>query len=127
MAKQLTGLVHDNESKLAPALQRLNSVTAMLEKNRDYISKALPALAKYQITLGEAVAGGFFYQAFVPNLAMGQLFQPFVDYLWGYRTFDTATGPGKPSPLPRALLPFPYNGIPPCDGCTIGGRIGGGP
>lgn len=126
VAKQLTGLVHDNESKLAPTLRRLNSVTAMLEKNRDYISKSLPALAKYEITLGEAVAGGFFYQAFVPNLAMGQLLQPFVDYLWGFRTFDTAKGPGTPALVPRALLPFPYNGIPPCDGCTIGGRVGGG-
>ncbi|HUH70906.1 MAG TPA: MCE family protein [Mycobacterium sp.] len=126
VAKQLSGLVHDNESKLAPTLERLNSVTAMLEKNRDNLSKALPALAKYQISLGEAVAGGFYYQAFVPNLLIGQLVQPFLDYLWGFRTFNTATGPGTPSTVPRALFPWPYNGIPPCDGCTLGGRIGGG-
>ncbi|BBX95025.1 MCE family protein [Mycobacterium lacus] len=126
VAKQLSGVVHDNESELAPTLERLNSVVAMLEKNRDNISKALPALAKYQISLGEAVAGGFYYQAFVPNLLVGQLFQPFLDYLFGFRTFDTATGPGTPSTVPRSLFPFPYNGIPPCDGCTLGGRIGGG-
>ncbi|APA74599.1 mammalian cell entry protein [Mycobacterium avium subsp. hominissuis] len=129
VAKQLTGMVHDNEAKLAPTLDRLNSVTGVLEKNRDNIAKALPGLAKYQKTLGEAVASGFYYQAFVPNMFVLQLLQPFIDYLWGFRTFDVAPGrgPGNPSPMPRALVPFPYNAIPPCDGCTVGGRIGGGP
>ncbi|MBS4727497.1 MCE family protein [Mycobacterium sp. SM1] len=125
VAKQLSGLVHDNESALAPALQKLNSVTAMLEKNRDNISEALPRLAKYQITLGEAVSSMFAYSAFVPNIFLGQFFQPFLDYLWGFRTFDTARGPGFPSPIPRSLVPWPYNGIPPCPGCTLGTRIGG--
>ncbi|WP_445163688.1 MCE family protein [Mycobacterium sp. Dal123C01] len=114
VAKQLTGLVHDNQQKLAPTLARLNSVTAVLEKNRDNIAKALPRLAKYQITLSESVSSGFYYQAFVPNLLLLQLLQPFIDYLWGFRTFDTAPGrgPGFPSPMPRALIPWPYNGIP---------------
>lgn len=125
VAKQLSGLVHDNESQLAPTLEKLNSVTAMLEKNRDNIAQALPALAKYQITLGEAVSSGYYYSAFVPNMLVPQLFQPFLDYLWGFRTFDTSRGPGSPSPVPRALVPFPYNGIPQCPGCTLGGRIGG--
>ncbi len=126
VAKQLTGLVHDNESKLAPALEKLNSVTAMLEKNRDNINKALPGLAKFQITVGEAISNMYAYSAFVPNFLVPQLFQPFLDYLWGFRTFDTSRGPGYPSPVPRALLPFPYNGIPECPRCTLGGRIGGG-
>lgn len=125
VAQQLSGLVHDNESKLAPTLQRLNSVTAMLEKNRDNIAKALPGLAKFEITLGEAVSSMYSYSAFVPNLSIPQIFGPFLDYLWGFRTFDTARGPGFPSPVPRALIPFPYNGIPECPGCTLGGRIGG--
>jgi phospholipid/cholesterol/gamma-HCH transport system substrate-binding protein len=125
VAQQLSGLVHDNEGKLAPALEKLNSVDALLEKNRDNIAKALPALAKYAITVGEAVANGFYYSAFVPNFLIPQLFQPFLDYLWGFRTFDTGRGPGFPSLVPRALQPYPYNGIPACPGCTLGGRIGG--
>jgi phospholipid/cholesterol/gamma-HCH transport system substrate-binding protein len=125
LAQQLSGLVHDNESKLAPTLEKLNSVTAMLEKNRDNISKSLPGLAKYEITLGEAVSSMFSYSAFVPNLAIQQLFGPFLEYLWGFRTFDTARGPGFPSTVPRSLIPWPYNGIPECPGCTLGGRIGG--
>jgi phospholipid/cholesterol/gamma-HCH transport system substrate-binding protein len=114
IAKQLTGLVHDNEAKLAPTLDRLNSVTAVLEKNRDNLAKALPGFAKFQRTVGESVASGVYYQAFVPNMFTLELLQPFVDYLWGFRTFDTAPGrgPGFPSPTPRAELPWPYNGIP---------------
>jgi phospholipid/cholesterol/gamma-HCH transport system substrate-binding protein len=114
VAKQLTALVHDNERELAPTLDKLNSVTAVLEKNRDNIAKALPRLAKYEATLGEAVSSGTYYQAFVPNLLISELLQPFIDYLWGFRTFDTSPGrgPGFPSPMPRALFPWPYNGIP---------------
>jgi phospholipid/cholesterol/gamma-HCH transport system substrate-binding protein len=125
VAQQLSALVHDNESKLAPTLEKLNSVTAVLEKNRDNISKALPGLAKFQITVGEAISSMYAYSAFVPNFLIPQLFQPFLDYLWGFRTFDTARGPGYPSPVPRSLVPWPYNGIPLCPGCTLGGRIGG--
>jgi phospholipid/cholesterol/gamma-HCH transport system substrate-binding protein len=109
VAKQLTGVVHDNEAKLAPTLDKLNSVTAMLEKNRDNLSTALNRFPRYMRTLGEVVATGNFYMAFVPNVPPMQLLQPFLDYLWGYRTIDTAPGrgPGVPSPMPRAYFPFP--------------------
>ncbi|KAA8970003.1 MCE family protein [Mycobacterium sp.] len=125
VSRQLSGLVHDNEQELAPTLEKLNSVTAMLEKNRDNIAKALPGLAKYALTQGEAVSSGFNYNAFEANLVPMQVLQPLLDYLWGFRTFDTNRGPGFPSPMPRALFPFPYNGIPPCPTCVLGGRIGG--
>ena len=83
----------------------------MLEKNRDNIAKALPGLAKYELTQGEAVSSGFYYNAFVPNL-------------------DTSTAPaavpglrvriparcdaGQPpdNAGPRAEFPWPLNGIP---------------
>ena len=118
--------MHDNESKLAPTLERLNRVTAVLEKNRDNIAKALPGLAKFEITVGEDSRPACTpTPAFVPNFLVPQLFQPFFDYLWGFRTFDTARGPGFPSPVPRALFPWPYNAIPMCPGCTLGGRVGG--
>lgn len=125
VAKQLTALVHDNESTLAPTLERLNRVTGVLEKNRDNIAKALPGLAKFEITVGEGISSMYAYSAFVPNFLVPQLFQPFFDYLWGFRTFDPARGPGFPSPVPRSLVPWPYNGIPVCPDCTLGGRVGG--
>ncbi|QNI08526.1 MCE family protein [Mycobacterium kubicae] len=111
VAKQLEGVVHDNEAKLAPTLAKLNSVTAMLEKNRDNITKALPGLAKFQITLGETVSEGYYYTAFVPNFLVAQLFQPFWDYYFGFRA-NGAPGAPPDNAGPRALFPFPYNGIP---------------
>lgn len=111
VSKELSGLVADNEEQLAPTLAKLNSVTAMLEKNRDNIAKALPGLAKYQITQGEAVGNGFFYEAFVSNLIPGDLLAPFLDYAFGFRR---GTNAGRPpdNAGPRAELPLPYNGIP---------------
>ena len=97
-------------------------MTAVLEKNRDNIAKALPGLAKFEITVGEGISSMYAYSAFVPNFLAPQIFQPFFDYLWGFRTFDTSRGPGYPSPVPRSLVPFPYNAIPPCPGCTLGGQ-----
>jgi phospholipid/cholesterol/gamma-HCH transport system substrate-binding protein len=111
LSQQLSGLVHDNEAKLAPALEKLNSVTAMLEKNRDNLGKIIPGLAKFETTQGEAVSNGFFYSGFVPNLLFGQLLQPFLDYAFGFRR---GTNGGRPpdNAGPRAEIPLPYNGIP---------------
>lgn len=111
VAQQLTGLVHDNERELAPALEKLNSVYVMLERNRDNIAEALTGLAKYQVTQGEAVNNGFYYNAFVGNLLPGPALQPFLDYALGFRRGVNAGQPPD-NAGPRAEFPFPYNGIP---------------
>jgi phospholipid/cholesterol/gamma-HCH transport system substrate-binding protein len=111
LGRQLSDLVADNEQQLAPALTKLNAVTAMLEKNRDNIAKALPGLAKFQVTQGETVSSGFYYNAYVPNLIPGQTIQPFLDYAFGFRRgVDAGQPPDNAGP--RAEFPFPYNGIP---------------
>jgi phospholipid/cholesterol/gamma-HCH transport system substrate-binding protein len=111
VARQLTGIVHDNEAKLAPSLAKINSVTAMLEKNRDNLSQALPGLAKYQLTQGETVSGGFYYNPFIPNEFVTQIYQWFLDYAFGFRAYGA---PGAPPDRagPRALFPFPFNQSP---------------
>ncbi len=108
VARQLSGVVHDNEGKLAPSLRKLNSVTDMLEKNRDNLTKALPGLAKYELTQGETVSSGFYYNPFIPNLFTLQFFQWLFDYTWGFRAYGA---PGQPPDTagPRALFPFPFN------------------
>jgi phospholipid/cholesterol/gamma-HCH transport system substrate-binding protein len=111
VAQQVSGLVADNEEQLAPTLEKLNSVTAMLEKNRDNIAKALPGLAKYQVTQGETVANGYYYNAYIPNLALPEVLQPFLDYAFGFRR-GTNNGQPPDNAGPRAEIPFPYNGIP---------------
>lgn len=110
VAKQLSGLVSDNEKELAPTLEKLNSVTAMLERNHDNIAKALPGLAKYQLTLGETVSEGFYYTAYVPNFLTLEFFQLFFDYYFGFRRGVNAGQPPD-NAGPRAEIPFPRNGI----------------
>ncbi|MCV7255060.1 MULTISPECIES: MCE family protein [Mycobacteriaceae] len=112
VSRTLIGVVQDNEAQLKPTLDRLNSVSAVLEKNRDNIAKALPGLAKYELTQGEAVSNGFYYSAYVPNLQFGQFFQPFLDYAFGFRRGVNAGQPPD-NAGPRAEFPIPFNGIPP--------------
>jgi phospholipid/cholesterol/gamma-HCH transport system substrate-binding protein len=111
VARELSGLVADNEAQLAPALEKLNSVNAMLERNRDALGKAIPGLTKYTITQGEAVSSGFYYNAFVANLMPTQLLQPFLDYAFGFRRGVNAGQPPDTAG-PRSELAFPHNGIP---------------
>ena len=111
LAQQLAGVVADNEQELAPALEKLNSVSAMLQRNSDNIGKAMAGLAKFQVTQAEAVNNGFYYNAFVANLSPGQLLQPFLDYIFGFRRGVNAGQPPD-NAGPRAEIPFPYNGIP---------------
>lgn len=111
LSQQLSGLVADNEADLAPALEKLNSVTAMLQRNNDNIAKAMIGLAKFQLTQAEAVNNGFYYNAFVANLSPAQTLQPFFDYALGFRRgVDAGQPPDNAGP--RAEFPFPYNGIP---------------
>ena len=112
VARQLTGLVADNEAELAPTLERLNRVAEVLERNRDNIAEAIPGLTKFSRTLGESVSNGGFYTAFVPNfIPPPALLQPFLDYAFGFRRgVDAGQPPDNAGP--RAELPIPYNGIP---------------
>jgi phospholipid/cholesterol/gamma-HCH transport system substrate-binding protein len=111
LAKQLSGVIHDNEAELAPTLDKLNAVTAVLEKNRDNIAKSLPGLAQYELTSGELVSSGPYYQAMIANLGIPELLQPFLDYAFGFRR-GTNAGQPPDNAGPRAEVPFPVNGIP---------------
>ncbi|MCV7423134.1 MCE family protein [Mycobacterium yunnanensis] len=114
VSQQLVGLVADNEKALAPTLERLNKVNEVLIRNRDNIAKALPGLAKYQLTQSEAVSSGPYYIAYVPNVAFGQYLQPFLDYAFGFRRgpFGSGAPPTTPETGPRAEVPLPYNAVP---------------
>ena len=110
LAQVVSGIIADNEKELAPTLERINSVTAMLEKNRDNIAKAIPGLAKYESGLSELVATGPYYIGYIPNLTQGSILQPFLDYAFGFRRGTDAGQP--PDDIgPRAEIPFPLNGI----------------
>jgi phospholipid/cholesterol/gamma-HCH transport system substrate-binding protein len=97
LASQISGVVADNEHELAPTLDKLNEVSAMLEKNRDNITKAIPGLAKSSQTTGEAVSSGAYYNAFISNLPQGQFLKPLLDGVFGIQ--------------PRSLVPLPDCGV----------------
>ncbi|KZM69386.1 MCE family protein [Nocardia terpenica] len=67
LAQQLTGFVNDNEAQLKPTLEKLNSVLALLQKNKDNIGRALQALGPFEAALGEQVGSGPYFQAYVSN------------------------------------------------------------
>lgn len=111
LSQQLSGVVADNEADLAPALEKLNAVSEILQRNNDNIGKAMSGLAKFQLTQAEAVNNGYYYNAYVANLSPGQALQPFFDYALGFRR---GVGAGQPpdNAGPRAEFPWPLNGIP---------------
>lgn len=111
VSQQLSGLVADNEAELAPALERLNNVTRMLERNRDNLAKMLPGAAKYYLTQGEIVSNGAYYNALIPNIQPSQLLQPFLEYAFGFRR-GVEQGQAPDNAGPRAELPFPVNSLP---------------
>ncbi|MGP4057589.1 MCE family protein [Mycobacterium sp. 4D054] len=111
VSQQLSGLVADNEAELAPALERLNNVTRMLERNRDNLAKMLPGAAKYYLTQGEIVSNGAYYNALIPNIQPAQLLQPFLEYAFGFRR-GVEQGQPPDNAGPRAELPFPVNSLP---------------
>lgn len=111
VSQQLSGLVADNEAELAPALERLNNVTRMLERNRDNLAKMLPGAAKYYLTQGEIVSNGAYYNALIPNIQPSQLLQPFLEYAFGFRR-GVEQGQPPDNAGPRAELPFPVNSLP---------------
>lgn len=80
LAQQLSGLVADNEAQLRPALDKLNSVVALLQRNKQNLADALDGLGPFAAALGEQVGSGPYFQAYVIN-ASSKVLQPLVDAL----------------------------------------------
>ncbi|WP_067670215.1 MCE family protein [Nocardia miyunensis] len=68
LAQQLTGFVNDNEALLKPALDKLNSVLQLLQKNKDNLDKALDEVGPYAAALGEQVGSGPYFQSMLANI-----------------------------------------------------------
>lgn len=76
MAAQLTSLVDQNAQVVGPALRQLDGVIAILRKNRANLSTSLRGLSVYATGLGEVVASGPFFTAYLQNILPGNLFPP---------------------------------------------------
>ncbi len=79
VSRQLTALVQENQAQMGPTLEKLNSVVAVLQKNNDNIAGALDGLGPYISALGESVASGPFFNAYIQNILPSSWWKTAVD------------------------------------------------
>jgi phospholipid/cholesterol/gamma-HCH transport system substrate-binding protein len=65
LSTQLSGLVHDDQSRLGPALQALNQVTSILEQNQANLTKALALAGPYYRLLGNTLGSGRWFDSYL--------------------------------------------------------------
>lgn len=118
LAQQIQGLIAENRDSLKPALDKLNSVLAIIDDRKVQVQKSIKGFNDYVMALGESVSSGPFFKAYLANLFPGQFIQPFVDAAFSdlgldphvlapSQRHDPQTGqPGTP-PLP---MPYPRTG-----------------
>lgn len=118
LAHQMKGFIDDNQAQLKPTLDKLNVVLSIVDKHKAGLQQAIKYLNQYAMSLGESVASGPFFKAYIANLLPGQFIQPFVDaafsdlgldpnvLLPSERT-DPQTGQAATPPMP---VPFPRTG-----------------
>lgn len=82
VSTQLSGFVDDTKADMQPALDRLHTVMQVLEKNRDNIGDSLDGVSKYMYALGDSVANGPYFMAYIQN------FLNAMDYPGGVQTTD---------------------------------------
>ncbi|WP_424807110.1 MCE family protein [Rhodococcus sp. 27YEA15] len=118
---QVKALIEENDQQLGPVLDQLNTTLSILDNRKEDVQRALLPLGQYVTSLGEAVAGGPFFKAYVMNLLPGQFLQPFIDRafrdkgldpeslvpgntsfptLCGYNSLPGTVPPGGTDPLP---------------------------
>lgn len=78
LARQLSGVVQDNEAQLGPALDKLEKVSDLLIRNKDDVDLGLRRIVPFSTALSEAVASGPWFNAYVSNLTIGQYQQTIV-------------------------------------------------
>lgn len=116
ISRQVSGLLGENRATLKAALDKLNGVLAIVDNRKERVQKSIKLLNAYAMSLGESVASGPFFKAYVANILPGQFIQPFIDAAFSdlgldpsvlapSQLTDPQTGqpatPALPSPYPR--------------------------
>jgi phospholipid/cholesterol/gamma-HCH transport system substrate-binding protein len=118
ISRQLQALVAENKAQLRPALDKVNDLLGILDNRKQRLQEALTRLNQYAMSLGEAVASGPYFNAYIANLLPGQFIQPFVDAAFSDLGLDPNTqlpseriDPQTGQPATPALpVPFPRTG-----------------
>jgi phospholipid/cholesterol/gamma-HCH transport system substrate-binding protein len=100
LINELHGLARDNSQDLGPALDKLNSVLTMLNKNNSAIAASIHGLNIYEGGLGEIANSAPFFMANVKNLVPPTNFVPGVPL--GSRGADQTPSSPAPGPVPPA-------------------------
>ncbi|WP_102143336.1 MCE family protein [Mycobacterium hubeiense] len=116
LARELQGLIAENRSQLRPALDKVNDLLTIVDNRKARVQKALELLNQYALGLGESVASGPYFNAYIANMLPGQFIQPFVDAAFSDLGLDPSTllpseridppvgqpgTPALPAPYPR--------------------------
>jgi len=86
VSRQLSGLVQENQAQMGPTLDNLNQAVAVLQRNKQNIADALDGLGPYIGALGETVASGPYFKAYVANILPSQ---------WWKTAFDAGFAPDQ--------------------------------
>ncbi|HEY2042106.1 MAG TPA: MCE family protein [Jatrophihabitans sp.] len=74
LALQISGLVHDNQQTLKPALDQLNGVLKLLNDNADSLDRGLALLAPFYRVFQNTLGNGRWFDTYIQNLTAGGLF-----------------------------------------------------
>ncbi|WP_351222909.1 MCE family protein [Streptomyces sp. NPDC002133] len=65
---QLSGLVKDNSKEIGPALEGLNSVVSMLERNQSALDRSIKLLAPYVRVFTNTLGNGRWFDSYIQNM-----------------------------------------------------------
>ena len=68
LARELTGLVQDNQNQLKPALEQLGRVTTMLQRNQDNLDRSLTLLAPFYRVFANTLGNGRWFDTYICGL-----------------------------------------------------------
>ena len=109
LAQQLHGFISDNNATLKPTLEKLNGALALVDNRKAEVQKSIKGFGTYAMALGESLASGPFFKAYLSNLVPGQFAQPFIDAAFS----DLGLDPNVLSPTQRVDPPTGQPGTPP--------------
>lgn len=65
---QLSGLVRDNKAEIGPALEGLNQVVAMLERNQASLDRSIKLMAPYVRVFTNTLGNGRWFDSYIQNM-----------------------------------------------------------
>jgi phospholipid/cholesterol/gamma-HCH transport system substrate-binding protein len=68
LSTELTGLVADNNAQLRPALEQLERVTAMLQRNQDSLDKSVQLMAPFYRVFANTLGSGRWFDVYICGL-----------------------------------------------------------